>query len=312
MHTIKGNARIFEFSHITDTAHLAEQGYDRLRRGEATWLPDELRQELDAVAQAVQLYVHTSEEKLGRKGRALDLQTTRGVFVATEQLAELRRLVVTQAAAHPEAHLEALQEKIVGLGLVSLQRILSGSIDSLSSLAKELGKPAPALELLNGDIGFNAQFAEPLKSSLMHIGRNSMDHGIELPAQRVAAGKAEEGTIRVRCEMSADQVLLHISDDGQGLALGKLYQQGVAQSVFSPDSRPTRGAVADLIFRSGLSTAERVTQVSGRGVGMDAVRTFLKEQGATIRIELEDPDGFELNRAPFEFVVSVPQSACRN
>ena len=102
---------------------------------------------------------------------------------------------------------------------------------------------------------------------------------------------------------------MRIADDGRGLALGKLYEKGVAAGVFSANERPTRQSIAELIFRSGLSTSERVTQVSGRGVGMDAARNFLKEQGATLRIELTGPETTS-DFAPFEFVVEIPLTAC--
>ncbi len=162
---------------------------------------------------------------------------------------------------------------------------------------------------MNGDVGFNSKFAEAFKSCLMHIVRNSLDHGIEPPAERVRARKSEQGTLRFACEHRGDRVELHISDDGRGLALHKLYEKGVANGLFSSGEQPTRDAVADIIFHSGLSTSEAVTQVSGRGVGMDAVRNFLKEQGASIRIALQE-SGEKLDFAPFEFIVDVPLSAC--
>jgi len=79
--------------------------------------------------------------------------------------------------------------------------------------------------------------------------------------------------------------------------------------LFGADEHPTRRAVADTIFHSGISTAAKLTDISGRGVGMDAVRTFLQEQGATISIRLPDENGLELGFAPFEFVIALPPAA---
>jgi chemotaxis protein histidine kinase CheA len=146
----------------------------------------------------------------------------------------------------------------------------------------------------------------------MHIFRNSLDHGIEAPAERITAKKPAAGKISFTCERHADHMELRIGDDGQGLALHKLYEKGRANGLFAADDRPTRETVAEIIFRSGLSTAAQVTQVSGRGVGMDAVRTFLKEQDATIRIVMADPTGTELGSTPFEFVIHVPATAYRH
>jgi cytochrome b561/HPt (histidine-containing phosphotransfer) domain-containing protein len=312
MHTIKGNARMFEFTLLTNAAHNAEQTYDRLRKDAAApWAAAELRVELDAVAAAAAYYVKISEETLGRKGRASDLFTTRGVFVGNEELAELRSL-----AAAPEAHPGAvnvrLRRTIGRLGLIPLPRIIAGSIDSLSSVCTSLGKPTPAVEMVNADIAFISQFAEAFKSSLIHLLRNSLDHGIEAPADRILAGKPPQGTVTFACERDGDRVELRIGDDGRGLALHGLYEKGLASGSYSAADPPTRDALANSIFRSGLSTAAQVTDISGRGVGLDAVRVFLKEQGATIRVALDEPGDAPLGFSPFAFVISVPLSALRH
>jgi HPt (histidine-containing phosphotransfer) domain-containing protein len=311
MHTIKGNARTFEFSHITDVAHHAEQSYDKLRKDpKAQWDSAVLLAELDAVDAEVSNYIHVNEEKLGRKGRASELLTSRGAFVSGEQFAQLRSVVSTLTATGAGAGSEVAQlRKLVdNLDLISLQRLVSGSVDSIASLASELKKPTPSVDIVNGDFSFNTQFAEALKSSLMHILRNSLDHGIESPEERERVHKPEQGTVRLSCIDQAGKVELHISDDGRGLALHKLYEKGITSGLFAADERPTRDSVAEIIFRSGLSTSAKVTQVSGRGVGMEAVRTFLKEQGASIRIVLAK-SGPELGFTPFEFVIDVPATA---
>jgi two-component system chemotaxis sensor kinase CheA len=163
--------------------------------------------------------------------------------------------------------------------------------------------------MTSDDLAVNGQFAEALKSSLMHLLRNSLDHGIEAPGERRLANKPERGTVRVDCVHRGEKLELHVSDDGRGLALHKLYQSGLAAGIFNTSERPSAQDVAEIIFRSGLSTASQVTQVSGRGVGMEAVRTFLGEQGANIRVELAD-SGKELGFTPFKFVIEVPPSAC--
>jgi HPt (histidine-containing phosphotransfer) domain-containing protein len=309
MHTIKGNARTFEFTHITNAAHSAEQSYDRLRKDEqSAWNATELLAELDSVQSAVAHYLSINEEKLGRKGRASDLFTTRGVFVGNDTLAELRSM--GEGLARPLTADEAarMRKAIDQLGLVPLNRIVSGSVDSISSLANELQKPAPAVDLADGDIAFNSSFAEALKGCLMHMVRNSLDHGIEAPADRVRAGKPEQGRLRIHCTRKADRVELRISDDGRGLALHELHAKGVAAGLFEESDKPTRQAVADLLFLAGVSTSNQVTQVSGRGVGMDAVRTFLSEQGASVRVALAGAQP-GLNFVPFEFVIEIPRTA---
>ena len=317
MHTIKGNARTFEFTHITDTAHRAEQTYDQLRKNaDAKWDPELMQTELDAVEAAIGRYITVNEDKLGRKGRASDLLTTRGSFVSNEHLAQLRDMAAALANSHPGADVTRMRTAIDNLGLIPLQRLVSGSVDSLSSLANELKKPTPTVDITNGDFSFNSQFAEALKSSFMHILRNSLDHGIESPEERKQAHKSMQGKVHFACTREGDHVQLHVSDDGRGLALHKLYEKGLAAGMFQPGEQPSREAIAEIIFQSGLSTSDRVTQVSGRGVGMEAVRTFLKEQGASIRIGLsqsgKDMAGKELGFTPFEFVIDIPPQAYKH
>jgi HPt (histidine-containing phosphotransfer) domain-containing protein len=310
MHTIKGNARTFDFTAITDVAHTAEQRYDQLRQeADAVWAPAQLLEDLDAVDAALANYLHVNDDTLGRKGRAGDLVSGRGAFLSIEQIVELKGAVAaaTGLADNPATH--KLRGLVDGLGLASLERLVSGAMDAAESLATELGKPAPALALKGGEIGFNPSFAEALKASLMHIVRNSLDHGIEAPADRQRAGKDAQGQLRIEGLRQGDGVQLRIRDDGRGLALHRLLEKGRAASLLAT-SEPTREEIAELIFNAGLSTAAAVTQVSGRGVGMDAVRTFLREQGAEIGIEL-DADGGTDGHAPFTFVIQVPGSACR-
>lgn len=308
MHTIKGNARTFEFNFITNAAHAAEQEYDHLRKdSDAAWDSERLISELDAVEAAIARYLAINEDKLGRKGRASDLFTTRGCFVSHAEITELKNLAAKFMTPECSEELHILAKNIHKLGFVPLERLVTGAMDASASLALELNKPTPQYKIVDGNIAFHTQFAEALKSSFLHIVRNSLDHGIEAPEARKKAHKAEPGELRFSCVKQNGHMELHISDDGRGLALHKLHEKGLAAGLFSPELTPTADAIAEVIFNSGLSTAEQVTQVSGRGVGMDAVRSFLKEHGAEIRIVLTDPAP-QIHFAPFKFVISLPAS----
>jgi len=311
MHTIKGNARTFEFSSITDAAHQAEQTYDCLRKdAHFAWVEADLLVELAAVENAIEQYVEVNEVKLGRKGRAADFLTSRGVFLSPEQLAELKVAIAEATTSGATAGLQRMQHLVGQLGLATLDRLVSGSLDAAESLARELGKPTPHIDVVGGDIGFNAGFAEALKSSLMHIVRNSLDHGIEGTDDRKQAGKPSQGTITFACRRVGEGAELRIADDGRGLGLPRLLEIGRSAGVFAADAQPAPAELASLIFHSGLSTAAAVTQVSGRGVGMDAVRAFLSEQHAEIDIELA-ADACTSKHSPFSFVVRIPASACK-
>ncbi|CAK0753621.1 Hpt domain-containing protein [Gammaproteobacteria bacterium] len=309
MHTIKGNARTYEFTLITNAAHAAEHVYDCLRKdAETEWNPGQLLEDLEAVQAAIDRYVDVNEGKLGRKGRASDLLTTRGIFISNNEIEDLKTKVAELAAGNDSPVLLNLQKNINHLGLISLDRLVTGAMDSVSSLAKELNKPEPTYRIAEGDIAFTNQFAQALKSSFMHIVRNSLDHGIEPPEERRIKNKPSQGVIDFRCQSIEGRMELHISDDGRGLALHKLYEKALAAGEFQGADRPSPETVAELIFKSGCSTAEAVTQVSGRGVGMDAVRSFLKNEGASVRILLDNP-GETFGFTPFKFVITFPAHA---
>ena len=305
MHTIKGNARTYEFRLITDAAHVAEQSYDNLRKDDGHgWDQEALSRELDAVEAAIQVTIDVNENKLGRKGRASDLLTTRGTFVGNEDIAAMKALMAAIKQASEPSLIAALDQQIGLLGLIPMERLVSGAVDSMASLSKELDKPTPTVKMDNCGVGFRSEFAEALKSSLMHIVRNSMDHGIESPIEREQAGKDPVGSMCFKMVMGEEKSELHISDDGRGLALHKLLEKGRSQGVFADGKLPSLQQAADLIFQSGLSTAQSLSMVSGRGVGMDAVKSFLAEHGASIRIALERPEG-EMGFMPFKFVITI-------
>jgi HPt (histidine-containing phosphotransfer) domain-containing protein len=310
MHTIKGNARTFDFTPITDAAHVAERRYARLR-GDAgsPWVADELLGDLAAVDAALRRHVAVNEQTLGRRGRASDLMTERGVFVDRAELEALRALVATLPEAAPGAPSGQLLRAVGRLGFVPIERLFSGFLDALAPLAADLGKPVPRVIVVPTEAALTPRFAEALKQCLLHVARNAMDHGIEAPEERVRAGKSAEGQISLAGETTDGGLDILIADDGRGLALHELFAKAVATGQFRPDSQPSPEAVAEVAFQTGVSTAAQVTDISGRGVGLNAVRSFLEEQGARVRVELLEAAS-AWNFTPFRLRITVPGDAC--
>ncbi len=118
----------------------------------------------------------------------------------------------------------------------------------------------------------------------MHLVRNSVDHGIETPAERVAAGKAAEGTIRLNAYHQGNQVVIEVADDGRGIDLQKVIRKAIDRGIVTAEQaqRLNEKEAMELIFHAGLSTASQVTQVSGRGVGMDIVRAVMDRLKGTV------------------------------
>jgi two-component system chemotaxis sensor kinase CheA len=142
------------------------------------------------------------------------------------------------------------------------------------------------IEMEGKDTELDKTIIEAIKDPLTHIVRNSVDHGIESPARRVAAGKGAEGTLQLRAFHEGGQVNIEISDDGGGIDPERVRQKAVQRGLITPDqsARMTDREILNLIFLPGFSTAEQVTNVSGRGVGMDVVRTNIEKIGGTVDI----------------------------
>ena len=202
---------------------------------------------------------------------------------------------------------DAVRRMLCQLGTQGIGDALGGVIESLPSLAAELGKPAPVVHIDSHGHRVRSEIAATLKNVFMHLLRNSMDHGIESSDERRAAGKATSGTIDIAVGVGGGELWFVLSDDGRGLALDRI--RGIARERgwidADHDAALSDDEVAELIFRPGFSTASTVTEVSGRGVGMDAVRNFLKRDGGDIALRFTDDRVGAPYRA-FETIVSLP------
>ena len=165
-------------------------------------------------------------------------------------------------------------------------------------LATALGKQV-TVQVVGEEVGVDKAVNEALRDPLLHLVRNALDHGIETPAERIAAGKAPAGLLRIRAFHEGGRVQVEISDDGRGVdadaLLSKAMGAGIVTAEEGPELSPEE--VLDLMFRAGLSTRDEVTSTSGRGVGMDVVRTSLEQVGGSIDVSSTAGQGamFRLN-----------------
>ncbi len=159
-------------------------------------------------------------------------------------------------------------------------------------LSAELGKQIE-LVMLGAETELDRQVLEVIKDPLTHMVRNSADHGLESTAQRVAAGKPARGTIRLSAFHEGGTITIEIADDGKGLDLAAIRRKAVERNLASPADldRMTDAQVAKFIFHAGFSTAAAVTSVSGRGVGMDVVKTNIETIGGVIDIATQAGKG---------------------
>lgn len=305
MHTIKGNARTYGLKKITETVHLIENTYDHLRREpDSAWQPDVLLAELNDADQMIEYYATVFYEKLGRGADThvvkLPRERVKRLVTHCQQLAS--NVLPTDLIPF----LDETYTTLISADAKPVTDVLSGVLTSVASLANELGKPQPRIDIQNGGLLVQNDIHDLLNNIFMHVMRNAMDHGIESPEQRRAAGKAEQGLITLSTQETEDTVTFSVSDDGKGIALTRIYQKAIEQGLYTAeDPRPAASDIANLIFASGFSTAEQVTEVSGRGVGMDAVKAFLEAQGGSIEVVLaEGPE--EADYRAFATVLRLP------
>ncbi|MAE52194.1 MAG: hybrid sensor histidine kinase/response regulator [Micavibrio sp.] len=162
----------------------------------------------------------------------------------------------------------------------------------IRDLSLELNKKVE-LKMLGQDTELDRQVLDLIKDPLTHMVRNSADHGIELPADRLAAGKPETGTVILNAFHEGGHIIIEISDDGKGLSTEKIKEKILSNGLAGRDELEdmTSQQIQQYIFRAGFSTAEKVTSVSGRGVGMDVVRTNIEKIGGSIELHSEEGKG---------------------
>jgi two-component system chemotaxis sensor kinase CheA len=179
--------------------------------------------------------------------------------------------------------LRKLQRSVMKIRMVPVEQMFRRLPRIVRDTAKQLGREVNLiLEGENTDL--DKSILDALAEPMMHLVRNAVAHGIESPSERAAAGKPPEGTIRIRAYHQGNQVVIEVSDNGRGIDLPRVVEAAVASAILTPEqaARLSEGDVLDLIFHPGISTASEVTEISGRGVGMDVVKAVMDRLKGTI------------------------------
>jgi len=185
-----------------------------------------------------------------------------------------------------------LQEAVMSIRMIPMSTVFSRFPRMLRDLANKLGKKVELVtqgEATELDKGLVEKITDPLT----HLVRNSCDHGVEMPADRLAKGKPEIGTITLAASHQGGSIVIEVRDDGRGLSREKLIKKAREKGIDAPDSM-TDAEVWNLIFAPGFSTADEVTDVSGRGVGMDVVKKNITSLGGTVEIDSAEGYGMRV------------------
>ncbi|MCM5678741.1 Hpt domain-containing protein [Schlegelella sp. S2-27] len=202
--------------------------------------------------------------------------------VATVQRTLQRTLQTTEDELAAQARLTRdLQDDLLRTRMVEFEGLSERLYRVVRLAAKETGKQV-RLDIVGGSIEVDRGVLERMTASFEHLLRNCVTHGIEPPQVRSAQGKDAVGTIIVSLHQEGNEVSIEFRDDGAGLDLGKIRNRAVQMNLLAPDAQPTDAELANLIFTPGFSTAETVTELAGRGVGMDVVRSDVNAMGGRI------------------------------
>lgn len=317
MHTIKGNGRTYGLLHLANVVHHAEQHYDDLRHPSsgAAWDQQELLLQLGQVREIIDRYARINDVTLGRGASAAADQVLPGyerhvLTIDRKHIQEslLRLENVNTANLHElVAVRNDVRRTLRLLGTETVEEVLAPVIDSLPALASDLGKAAPVVQIDDNGYVVHSFAAPLLQNVFMHLIRNAVDHGLESAEERLAHGKPEAGTIKLEMGVMEDMFQMALSDDGRGLALHKVRQIGIEKQLISVDQVLTDAQIARLILQPGFSTRSEVTEVSGRGVGMDAVLDFVTREHGKIEICFMDREEGAAFRA-FQIIVMLPEN----
>ncbi len=189
-------------------------------------------------------------------------------------------------------HIRDLQESVMGTRMVPMESIYAKFPKSIRDIAKKLGKSIE-FKSFGGSVEIDKAMIEGLNDPLMHIIRNSCDHGIESAEDRVKKGKPTSGLITIGAGEANGQIVISVKDDGKGIDCELVAKKALENGIITKErlASLSQQEKVELIFEAGLSTAKSVTEVSGRGVGMDVVKNNISKLGGSIKIESKKDEG---------------------
>lgn len=179
--------------------------------------------------------------------------------------------------------------------MVKIERVFSKFPRMVRDLARKLGKKIEFI-MEGHDTELDRTVLDEISDPLVHLVRNAVDHGIEMPEERKAAGKSEVGKIRLSAWREKNNIIIEIEDDGKGLDVEKIKQKAIERGLITKEKAESIGEdeIKMLIFSPGFSTKEKATEISGRGVGMDVVKTTVERLGGSVKLISEKGKGTKI------------------
>ena len=283
MHTLKGQKRLGE---ILVEKHKVSDDAIQSALAEQTIIKQKRRQRQEAETSTS---IRVAADKLDLLVDLVgELVTVQARLTQTASFHKLPELVAI--AEEVERLTAELRDNTMSIRMLPIGTTFNKFKRLVRDLSGELGKKV-LLATDGGETELDKTVIEQLNDPLVHIIRNSIDHGIEIPSIRIQAGKTDEGTVKLSASHSGSNVIIQITDDGAGLDVDKIREKAIQKELISPDDDKTDKEIFMLIFSPGFSTADRISEVSGRGVGMDVVKRCIENLRGSIEVDSEKGKG---------------------
>lgn len=220
-----------------------------------------------------------------------------------EQAKHLNHTAMLESTSAVAGLIEEIRDGALGLRMVQIGETFQRFQRVVRDTAMGLGKQIQ-LEISGEDTELDKSVVEKIGDPLMHLVRNALDHGLETPEERVAAGKPATGRLQLNAYHDSGHIVIEVNDDGRGLAREKILKKAIEKGIVTPDQTLSDSEVNMLIFAPGFSTADKVTDISGRGVGMDVVKRNIEALRGSVQVRSRPGNGctFEI-RLPLTLAI---------
>ncbi|MFW7377767.1 MAG: 7TM diverse intracellular signaling domain-containing protein [Oligoflexus sp.] len=294
--TLKGLARAYQFKELVDQVHRAEETCSCIPSIDIDTQREKLFHDLHGIFDLLKDYETLYFEKLGRQSIE-----NRGL---TEKDLENGLMILDQIPAQFQDLVQPLRQSLSTHYYQSSESLLSEIFSQAEGIAQDLGKANPKIILPTESLLFTPKASRLLRDVLIHLLRNALDHGLESPKERLAKGKPERGKLTLEWCSSEKGLSICFFDDGKGLNIRRIQQVAWDKDLIDRHCDDINH-IAQLIFRPGFSTAEKISDISGRGMGIDAARAYLEENGGSLHVTLLNKD-ITSEFIPAKFDIFIP------
>lgn len=269
---------------------ISELGKDQKKENSAKNTPSRDSVKLNKKSDSIRVNISTLDTIMDLVGELVIIKGRLMQIASQHNLGEL-----TEAVSSMSKFISRLQEEVMRTRMVKVERVFNKFPKMVRDLSRKLGKKVH-FEMEGLDTELDRTVLDEISDPLIHLIRNAVDHGIEPPDERKMAGKSEEGFIKLSARRDKNNIVIEIEDDGRGIDVERVKKKAVERGIISESEAEnmSESDIMMLIFSPGFSTKDKATEISGRGVGMDVVKTTVEKLGGSIKLISEKGKGTKI------------------